>query len=74
MSNLIPARMTYEQLADVLADMAVRARSGDSFEGHIEYLLPEDADAPAVDVTATYRVGNHMGQGGMRIIGEIPPQ
>lgn len=73
MSNLVPVTMSYAELADVLTDMAERARSGDSYEGTISYMMPEDGGGPdAVEVTASYRVGNQMGQGGMRMIGEIP--
>lgn len=65
-----PRRMTATELADVLDDMARRVREGDSMEGSIQYLLPVDNDAPAgtVEVTAAYRTGNFMGQGGMRLI------
>jgi hypothetical protein len=69
--------MTYENLADVLQDMADRVRAGDSWEGHIEYWVPMEDDAAADDppdpnlvaVTAVYRVGNLQGQGGMRMFG-----
>jgi hypothetical protein len=73
-SNLIPALISYEQLAAVLADMAERVRIGDSFEGWIQYSFPERIDAPAgqVAVVGNYRIGNQQGQGGMRMIGTVP--
>jgi hypothetical protein len=63
--------MSHEDLVALLSDVAQRVRTGDSFEGFIQWLLPEDRDAPArsFDVLARYRIGNTMGQGGMRIVG-----
>jgi len=62
-----PKRMHADDLAAVLADMAARVPTGDSFDGTITY---EVADGPAheFDVEGAYRIGNTMGQGGMRII------
>lgn len=73
----IPARMTYESLAEMLRDLAHRIEIGDSYEGFIEYLIPygdsddEDYDSHAVDVRARFRIGNLEGQGGMAIVGEF---
>jgi hypothetical protein len=72
-----PVNMDANVLADVIADIHERIPAGDSFEGHIEWMLPEDDNAPprSFDVTAMYRVGNTMGQGSMRMIGtweEVP--
>lgn len=88
MSNLIPAPMTRDQLVAVLTDILEHVKSGDSFEGNIEYLMPdefavENGDPPAgwgkwptTDcefwVTGAYRVGNLWGQGGMAMVGEVP--
>lgn len=74
MSNLIPRRMSYAELADLLDDMARRVRAGDSYEGNIEYVIPlEDTEGlDMVEVRGTYRIGNLMGQGGMRMIGDVP--
>lgn len=76
MNNLIPQAMSYAELANVLIDMAERARTGDSFEGFISYTIPDLADGHdpdhQVEVAASYRFGNLMGQGSMRIIGTIP--
>jgi hypothetical protein len=66
-----PVHMSYELLAGILRDIAERVESGDSYEGHISYLIPEGGGGPDdVLVEAAYRVGNTMGQGGMRIIGD----
>jgi hypothetical protein len=79
-TNLIPEPMTMDRLADILDDMAARVRAGDSFEGHIEYMLPDEESAgdllpkPDVDVyvSGVYRIGNlHYGQGGVRMIGTV---
>jgi hypothetical protein len=68
-----PVNISREALIGILEDILNRVRAGDSFEGSIEYLLPEDMDAPArsFDVRASYRIGNTMGQGGLRMIGEM---
>lgn len=82
MSGLIPVGMSHDELADLLLDMSERVRSGDSYEGSIEYLLP-DPDVipdgtgwPSPDVDAwvhgVYRRGNLAGQGGIRMIGTVP--
>lgn len=63
--------MTTDGLLAVLDDMRRRVAEGDSFEGSIEYLMPGplglDPDAEFA-VMASYRVGNLMGQGGVRLI------
>jgi hypothetical protein len=68
----VPVNLSHEDLLTVLDDIRARVAEGDSFEGHIEWMIPVDDDAPArsFDVQASYRVGNTMGQGGMRMIGE----
>lgn len=63
-----PARMKPEALAGVLADMSNRVGQGDSFDGNITYESDYEGGTPELLVTAAYRVGNRMGQGGMRII------
>lgn len=72
----LPLRMTADQVAAVLADMSERVGRGDSFDGSISYYTDyerEESDGFDFDVTAAYRVGNTMSQGGMRIIrGEEP--
>lgn len=62
--------VTKERLLEVLDDIRSRVANGDSFEGSIRYLLPEDPEhADDFMVEACYRVGNSAGQGGMRMIG-----
>lgn len=70
--RLCPQNMSQETLLAILDDIRAHVADGDSYEGNIQYLLPEDDNAPpqSFDVTATYRIGNRMGQGGMRMIGE----
>lgn len=74
MSNLIPEPMTQDELVAVLTDMMLRVREGDSWEGNIEYLMPDEADDPEVRfrVRGAYRIGNTFGQGAMRLIGTVP--
>lgn len=68
----VPVNMSHEELLAVLADITDRVRHGDSFEGSLTYAIPEDPEAApgSFDVLASYRIGNSMGQGGMRMIGE----
>jgi len=68
-----PVRMTEQQTAAVLRDMADHVEVGDSWDGSISYSTDYDGGLPGLDVTATYRIGNRAGQGGMRVIrGEGP--
>jgi len=70
-SSPAPRRMTAEQVAATLADMSERVGRGDSFDGSISYYTDYEREQPDgfdFDVTAAYRVGNSMGQGGMRVI------
>lgn len=65
-----PIFMTSEELVLVLRDMAERVEKNDSFEGSIEYTLPDILDAQdGFRVRASYRVGNLNGQGSMRMVG-----
>jgi len=75
--RLLPETMPREMLLHILDDIRAKVAAGDSFEGSIEYLIPEADGAPAgsFDVRASYRIGNLHGQGGMRMIGrwaEVP--
>lgn len=77
--RMCPVNMSQESLLALLDDIRGRVAEGDSFEGSFQYLLPEDENAPAhsFDVQASYRIGNTMGQGGMRMVGEwrdVPPE
>lgn len=78
MSSNLPVPITYEALAAILRGMAELVEHGDSFEGSIEYSIPmpenesdPPPDAETVMVRAAFRIGNRMGQGGMRIIGTL---
>ena len=69
-----PQAMTSAQLAALLQNIINAIETGDSWEGFIEYLMP-DEDTPKEYqylVRARYRIGNADGsQGGMRFIGEL---
>lgn len=83
----LPMPTSYEVVASVLRNMADSVASGDSFEGSIEYLMPDvpdwamrgepepegydRANEPEVLMRCSYRIGNSMGQGGVRIVGSI---
>lgn len=80
---MIHKGMFGHELAKTLREMAAAVEAGDSFEGSIEYLMPQ----PLIDswpgpgnhpgltgldeyaVRASYRVGNSMGQGGVVLFG-----
>lgn len=64
--------MSAPELAATLRDMAARVEQLDSFEGSIEYLMPDEQDPECYAmVRASYRIGNQMGQGGMRLVGKV---
>lgn len=70
-----PVGVSKDELIAVLEDVLKHVKEGDSWEGFINYLIPfppagdpEDADFM---LEARYRIGNTMGQGGMRMIGEM---
>jgi hypothetical protein len=76
---MMPVYATREQLLGVLADMINLVAANDSFEGSLSYEFPwsQEIGDPETDppggfrVQASYRVGNSMGQGGLRMIGEM---
>ena len=64
--------MTRHELLALLDDIRARVEAGDSYEGFLNYLMPDDEPGPPdveFMVEARYRVGNLQGQGGMRMIG-----
>ncbi len=63
-----PINMSRERLLEELDDIRNHVAAGDSLEGSFEYMLPENG--AGYDVRAAYRVGNLLGQGGMRFIGD----
>lgn len=63
------AGMTTKDFLDVLDDIRERVANGDSFEGYVEYVIPDTPrEGVTFDVRAGYRVGNSMGQGGFRLV------
>lgn len=73
---LKPVPMSRPELLATLEDILKRVRADDSFEGSIEYLMPTEGDDPDCDfmVRASYRIGNSMGQGSVRMIGDMVNQ
>lgn len=77
----LPVTVSREMLAMLLRDMAARVEANDSWEGSIEWTIAleddpnfdQEVDNPVM-VRAAYRVGNSMGQGGMRIVGTMGGQ
>lgn len=64
-----PVPMSKDQLLAVLDDIRAHVAANDSFEGSIEYLMPEEpGEGVDFDVRAGYRIGNSVGQGGFRLI------
>lgn len=63
--------VTKDQLIEIIDDIRSRVAAGDSFEGYLNYLMPEPDDPIEIvaRVEARYRIGNSMGQGGMCMIG-----
>ncbi|MEU0665711.1 hypothetical protein ABZ508_26495 [Streptomyces lavendulocolor] len=61
--------MSREELLSLLDDIRDRVAAGDSFEGHIQYLIPDRPAEHPFDVAAMYRVGNLLGQGGCVLVG-----
>jgi hypothetical protein len=68
-----PEPMTKAQMVELFTDLLMRIDLGDSWEGFVEWNMPDpdvDADVVAM-VVARYRIGNREGQGGMRFIGPL---
>lgn len=63
--------VTREELLAIIDDIRDLVQHDDSWEGYLNYLLPEEGDPANIyaRVEARYRVGNSEGQGGMRMIG-----
>jgi hypothetical protein len=61
-----------DELLEILDDIRAVVAADDSFEGSIEYLMPEPLGLEGdFAVRASYRVGNSMGQGGVSLVGEV---
>lgn len=69
-----PTPMSKDELLMILEEMHDLVEQDDSFEGFLNYLIPYppagDPEEADFMVEARYRIGNTMGQGGMRMIGE----
>lgn len=65
------APVTQQELLAILDDIRELVLRGDSWEGYLNYVLPDENDPANIyaRVEARYRVGNLEGQGGMRMIG-----
>lgn len=79
-SRFVPIATTKDELLMILDDIRNKVEEGDSFEGFLNYLMPDYTGIPEEDeklkdidfmVEARYRIGNSMGQGGMRMWGEM---
>lgn len=79
-SMMMPVYMSKDDLLAVLDDVRAQVAADDSFEGSLSYEFPwhtemgdpaDDPTGPGFRVRASYRIGNSMGQGGMRIAGEM---
>jgi hypothetical protein len=79
MKQIVATYFTREQLLTTIDDLRAQVANGDSFEGSLQYAFPWDKEmgdpitdptGPGFRVRASYRVGNSMGQGGIRMVGE----
>ena len=62
-------KQTTKQLIETLSEISKAIQDGDSFEGHISYsCLEEHLERDEWEVSGAYRIGNNMGQGGMRVM------
>lgn len=77
---MLPVYMSKNDLLAVLDDMRAQIAADESFEGSMSYEFPWNTFCDPVDtddpeggfrVRAAYRIGNSMGQGGMRMVGEM---
>lgn len=76
----LPVGINKPGLLALLDDIRAGVESGDTLEGSIEFLQPyppndqdDETALPQPDfmVIASYRINNTMGQGGLRMIGEM---
>ena len=61
-------RMSKAEFIAMLADIAERVAADDSVSGSLRYELDFAFPSRAVEVQASYRIGNLQGQGGMTLI------
>lgn len=74
-----PAPMSKDALVELLEAVKAYVAAGDSFEGSLEYMMPDPEDHEAnpdvwAMVRGSIRTGNSMGQGGISFIGLGPDQ
>jgi hypothetical protein len=69
----MPVPVSKETLLALLDDIRHHVEHDDSFEGYLEYAMPEMDDPKDVQfrIKAGYRIGNSRGQGGFRTIGQM---
>lgn len=71
-----PEPASRELVLEMLDEIRAGVESGDSLEGHFTWSLPyppEDPEDVDFMLLARYRVGNLMGQGGLRSYGKMDP-
>jgi hypothetical protein len=72
--RLTPKPMTKSELLALIDEVRELIVNDDSWEGLINWLMPDPAqgDDDGVDfrVEARYRIGNSQGQGGIQIVGD----
>jgi hypothetical protein len=69
---MTPQNMSSEELLNILDAIRNGVANGDTLGGRIEFVLSERTDVPhPYDVTAVYRVGQRLGQGGLSVVGEF---
>jgi hypothetical protein len=70
-----PIPATKAEVLSVLSEILYIVEHDDSFEGSFEYTMPEPGDPPDTRfrLRAAYRVGNSMGQGGLKMVGSMEP-
>ena len=73
-SVLRPVAMTEEEIGVLLHRLAEAVLAGDSWEGSIEYLLPEPgavSDPEVRMVRGSFREGNTQGTGSVTLVGDL---
>lgn len=70
----VAAHLTKEQFLDLLADIRRAVKDDDTWEGNLNWELPGPYASPTARyaVSGAFRIGNSVGQGGMRVIAAFP--
>jgi len=66
---MTPQKISAEDLANLLKEIAGFIEQGDSAEGYIMYTYSNEPNI--MEVSGSYRIGNKLGQGGVILIGDI---